>query len=97
MNIGFISTRLAGTDGVSLETAKLATVLKQMGHQIFYCAGELDGDIPGLCAPELHFVDDVAVALGKRAFGWSGENLALMADIGKWAQELKRPLLMLHL
>jgi len=27
MNIGFISTRLAGPDGVSLETAKWVTVL----------------------------------------------------------------------
>ncbi len=26
MNIGMISTRLAGTDGVSLETAKLAAI-----------------------------------------------------------------------
>ena len=68
MNIGFISTRLAGTDGVSLETAKLAAVLRRMGHDIFYCAGELDGDVPGLLAPELHFTDETAVALGKRAF-----------------------------
>ncbi len=43
VNIGFISTRLAGTDGVSLETAKMAAVLRKMGHQIFYCAGDLMG------------------------------------------------------
>lgn len=40
--IGIISTRLAGTDGVSLETGKWATVLKQMDHTCFYFAGELD-------------------------------------------------------
>jgi hypothetical protein len=40
--VGFISTRFAGTDGVSLETAKWATVLKRMGHECFYFCGECD-------------------------------------------------------
>ena len=40
--IGFISTRFAGTDGVSLETQKWATVLERLGHQCFYFAGECD-------------------------------------------------------
>lgn len=92
MRIGFISTRLAGTDGVSLETAKLAAVLRQMGHEIFYCAGELDGDIPGLLAPELHFTDPTAVALGKRAFGSKTGDGNLFADIMARAVELKAPI-----
>lgn len=41
-NIGFISTRFAGTDGVSLETAKWAAVLERLGHNCFYFAGECD-------------------------------------------------------
>src|SRR5258705_3801048 len=41
-NIGFISTRFAGTDGVSLETEKWATVLERLGHKCFYFAGECD-------------------------------------------------------
>lgn len=41
-NIGFISTRFAGTDGVSLETTKWAAVLERMGHKCFYFAGECD-------------------------------------------------------
>lgn len=40
--IGFISTRFAGTDGVSLETAKWAAVLERMGHQCFYFCGQSD-------------------------------------------------------
>lgn len=40
--IGFISTRFAGTDGVSLETAKWATVLEGLGHTCFYFAGRSD-------------------------------------------------------
>lgn len=39
-NIGFISTRLAGNDGVSLETEKWVEVLERMGHKCFYMAGE---------------------------------------------------------
>lgn len=40
--IGFISTRFAGTDGVSLETAKWATVLERLGHTCYYFCGECD-------------------------------------------------------
>jgi glycosyltransferase involved in cell wall biosynthesis len=41
-NVGFVSTRLAGTDGVSLETAKWADVFKGVGFSCYYFAGELD-------------------------------------------------------
>lgn len=40
--IGFISTRFAGTDGVSLETAKWVTVIERMGHACFYFCGLSD-------------------------------------------------------
>ncbi|HEX6868962.1 MAG TPA: glycosyltransferase family 4 protein, partial [Candidatus Limnocylindrales bacterium] len=40
--LGFVSTRFAGTDGVSLETAKWVSVLERRGHQCFWFAGELD-------------------------------------------------------
>jgi glycosyltransferase involved in cell wall biosynthesis len=41
-NVGFVSFRFAGTDGVSLETSKWATVLESMGHRCYYCGGELE-------------------------------------------------------
>jgi glycosyltransferase involved in cell wall biosynthesis len=40
--LGFISTRIAGTDGVSLETEKWADVFESEGFECFYFAGELD-------------------------------------------------------
>jgi len=40
--VGFVSTRFAGTDGVSLETAKWATVLERLGARTFYFAGLSD-------------------------------------------------------
>ncbi|MBW2010281.1 MAG: glycosyltransferase family 4 protein [Deltaproteobacteria bacterium] len=41
-NVGFVSTRLAGTDGVSLEAEKWAKVFEKQGFTCFYFAGELD-------------------------------------------------------
>ncbi len=43
-NIGFVSTRFAGTDGVSLESSKWSKVLEEKGHQCFWFAGKLDKD-----------------------------------------------------
>jgi glycosyltransferase involved in cell wall biosynthesis len=40
--IGVISTRLAGTDGVSLEATKWISVLNSLGHECFYFAGECE-------------------------------------------------------
>jgi len=40
--IGFISTRFAGTDGVSLETAKWATILERLDHKCYYLCGQCD-------------------------------------------------------
>ena len=44
LSFGFISTRFAGTDGVSLETAKWVDVLKTKGCDVYYMAGMLDTD-----------------------------------------------------
>ncbi|MEM9658184.1 MAG: glycosyltransferase family 4 protein [Planctomycetota bacterium] len=56
LRIGIISTRLAGTDGVSLESAKWTTVLQELGHTVYYFAGESDRP-PELTrvVPEAHF------------------------------------------
>jgi len=40
--IAFIATRLAGTDGVTLETRKWATVLGKLGYECLLVAGELE-------------------------------------------------------
>jgi len=55
-HIGFISTRLAGIDGVSLEVAKWARVLEEEGYVCFYMAGELDRPPEkSLLVEEAHF------------------------------------------
>lgn len=56
LNIGFMSFRFSGTDGVSLETAKWAEVLEAMGHECFYFAGECDRpDNRSMVVAEAHF------------------------------------------
>jgi len=41
-NVGFVSTRISGTDGVSLEISKWAAVFGDQGLDCFYFAGDLD-------------------------------------------------------
>ena len=61
-NIGFVSTRFAGTDGVSLESAKWARVLWDHKYRSFWFAGKLDRDpnVSMLSPPAWFGHDDVA-------------------------------------
>ncbi len=55
-NVGFVSTRFSGTDGVSLESSKWAEVFTQSGHNCFWFAGELNRDPEkSFLVPEAHF------------------------------------------
>ncbi len=56
LHVGFVSTRLSGTDGVSLEVIKWDHVLAAMGHERFYFAGELSWpEERSYLVPEAHF------------------------------------------
>ncbi len=56
LRVGVVSTRLAGTDGVSLESAKWSTVLAELGHTCYYFAGESDRPAERTrVVPEAHF------------------------------------------
>lgn len=56
MRIGFVSTRFAGTDGVSLEALKWAAILEEMGHEVFWFSGRSDRDpAVSMCVPEAFF------------------------------------------
>lgn len=86
MNVGFVSGRLAGTDGVSLETAKWAEVLRRMGHQVFYCAGELEKDgPPGLLVPEMYFHTEDADWIVDHAYGTTEAHPDLLPKIDHYA------------
>ena len=65
----FISTRIAGTDGVSLEIAKWAEVLEQMGIECCYIAGELDRPSDrSVLIEEAHFKHPEIEDISRRAF-----------------------------
>jgi glycosyltransferase involved in cell wall biosynthesis len=67
--IGFISTRLAGTDGVSLETVKWSDILTGLGHECFYLAGESDWPEERThLVPEAHFEHPEIQALNTDLF-----------------------------
>ncbi|NPA26393.1 MAG: glycosyltransferase family 4 protein [Chloroflexi bacterium] len=70
MRLGFVSTRFAGVDGVSLEAAKWAHIFRGFGHEVVYCAGERDAEAePGCTVPEMHFLHPEVRALQQAAFG----------------------------
>jgi len=69
-NIGFISTRFAGTDGVSLESSKWAEVFEESGYSCFWFAGELDREKErSFLVPEAHFQNKQNVWINERVFG----------------------------
>ena len=71
-NIGFISTRFAGTDGVSLETQKWATVFERLGHKCFYFAGECDrSENQSHVVPEAFYRHPEIDQLNQRAYSGS--------------------------
>ncbi len=69
-NIGFVSTRFAGTDGVSLEAAKWSEILERSGHRCFWFAGDLDHDPErSLMVPEAFFKHETNKAIEVEVFG----------------------------
>ena len=69
MKICILSTRLSGTDGVSLEVEKWSLILQKMGHQLAYCAGQLGGyAAEGTLIPKLFFNHPHILAQTERAF-----------------------------
>lgn len=64
MNFGFVSTRFAGTDGVSLESLKWAAVLEEAGHLVFWFSGLSDRPADrSRVVPEAHFAHPAVEAV----------------------------------
>jgi len=93
INIGFISTRFSGTDGVSLESSKWAEVLRCSGHHIFWFAGETDraADCTYL-VPEAHFQHELNDRINRQVFGRLSRTPMLTESI-----HTLRSLLKMHL
>mgnify|MGYP005859203733 CR=1 FL=1 len=91
MRIGFLSTRIAGADGVSLEIAKLATICRRLGHAVCYCAGELEPWLAaeGMLAPAMHFAHPEARWIHDHSFGTTVAAVDLHERIATMAGQLK--------
>ncbi len=69
-NVGFISTRLAGIDGVSLEAFKWADIFEKEGFNCFYMAGEVDRPAAkSLLVKDMHFLHPTVQKIQKESFG----------------------------
>ncbi len=92
-NIGFVSTRFAGTDGVSLESAKWAQILWDNHYVSHWYAGKLDRDPKSsLLVPEAYFYDRDNVWINERAFGVRIRPPDLTHKIYEMAEQLKETL-----
>jgi len=88
-----VSTRFAGTDGVTLEAAKLAEVLEAAGHRAAWFAGELGERFqPGLLHPPAHFETPANRALEAACFGVRTRSPATTATIRERTEDLKAAL-----
>ncbi len=88
--IGFLSTRLAGTDGVSLETAKWARVLTEMGHECFFFAGELDWPPErSYLLPEAHFQHPEIQAINADLFDDYRRSSATSGEVHRLRYHIK--------
>src|SRR6266545_613299 len=91
MNVGVVSTRFRGTDGVSLETAKVADVIEEAGHDVAWFAGELGERFhPGTTHPLAHFKAPAVLRITEAAFGqgtWSPAPPAAMDSITRELKE----------
>jgi mannosylglucosylglycerate synthase len=92
-NIGFISTRFQGTDGVSLETEKWVHALEEMRFKIFYFAGLSDWDGDRLMLVPVAFWEHPDVAkVQSQCFGSTVRPNALSGEMHRLRNYLKSKL-----
>ncbi|QDU74553.1 Glycosyl transferases group 1 [Bremerella volcania] len=90
LRIGMVSTRLTGTDGVSLESEKWTRVLQDLGHECFFFAGQSDRSAErSRVVPEAHFEFPAVREINADLF----ENYSRSATTSEAIHELWRILL----
>lgn len=92
-NIGFISTRFAGTDGVTLEAYKWARVLEGEGHRCFWYAGRLETPPESSqCVPEAFFGHPENLWINERIWGKTARSPLVTRRIRETSDYLKETL-----
>lgn len=91
--IAFVSTRIHGTDGVSLEIEKWTHVLERMGHKCFFISGQSDRpEAVSAIIPEAHFTHPVIDEINCQCFGHQIRNPVVSGQIHKMTRVLKERL-----
>ena len=89
LNIGFVSTRFAGIDGVSLEASKWAQVFEGEGHTCFWFAGELTkNNNVSISAAQANFKNDQNQWINSQLFGTHKKSLQLAQIICNFKSSL---------
>jgi glycosyltransferase involved in cell wall biosynthesis len=89
-NVGFVSTRVCGTDGVSLEIGKWTNILEHLGYDCFFVCGK--SDRPSECSFEIAEADfrhPTIEAINKEAFGTRHRSRQLSRTIREVANRIK--------
>lgn len=90
LNIGFVSTRFCGTDGVSLESAKWAEILWESKHVSHWYAGELDRNPDfSMLVPEAFFNHPDIDRVNQRIWGQTRRDPEVSDRIQEIANYLK--------
>jgi len=88
--IAFVSTRVAGTDGVSLEIDKWAHVGERLGLECFYITGESDRPANRTALiEEAHFNHPEILDISRRAFESEWRTTQLTDDIMRMARAIR--------
>ncbi len=92
-NIGFVGTRFAGMDGVSLEASKWAQILWDHRHVSYWYGGKLDTnpDI-SMLVPQAHFGNPDIQWINERVFGRTTRDPEVTRRIYSLADYLKSTL-----
>ncbi len=89
-NAGFISTRLMGTDGVSLETTKWVDVFEARKFTCYFFAGELDTPPErSYLSPEAHFRHPEIYEINQSVFGVDERGRYLTDQIQSLKNKIK--------
>jgi len=89
-NIGFISTRIEGTDGVSLEIEKWAQVLERNNFNCFYFAGKSDREpCKSMIVPEAFFDHPEIKEIQEKCIGSTRRTPETSAKVNKISDFLK--------
>ncbi len=88
--VGFISTRIAGTDGVSLETFKWYEVLERNGFECFFFAGQLETPPDhSFLEPKAHFEHPEVIEIQQDCFGRRIRRSSLSSKVHELREYLK--------